>query len=315
MVLDLGDNSYRPFKKENSETVYVHKLSNHPEYIKAQIPISINKRLCKLSKSNKQFDYIKTNYQEALTQSKYNFKLDYSVNKQTDGATKRKRKRKIIYFHPPFSANVKTPIGRKFLNLIKRHFTPNHPLYKFLNPKCLKISYCCMPNVKEEITSINRKVMGRKEIQPETSPMCNCRGRIKNPNVCPLDGKCKKEQLVYRADVESNGKSMIYVGSTGRSFKDRYTKHKASLKHRNSDVPTTLSTYYWKEKDQGNEPTIKWSIVKEVRGRYTLRNGCPLCNREKLEIAKINKNMLINKRNELRSSCPHHRSDFFPTIK
>ena len=114
MILDLNRNSYRPFRKENSETVYVHKLSNHPEYIKKQIPRSINKRLNNLSKNCKEFDYVKNQYQEALTKSNYNFKLNYSEAKETDKGTKRRRKRKIIYFQPPFSTNLRTPIGRKF---------------------------------------------------------------------------------------------------------------------------------------------------------------------------------------------------------
>ena len=108
--------------------------------------------------------------------------------------TKRKRKRKIIYFQPPFSMNVRTAIGKKFLNLVKKHFKQDHALFKILNPKCLKISYCCLPNVKNEITSINKKAGGNMKNQANALPMCNCRGRTKNPNVCPLNGNCLKKE-------------------------------------------------------------------------------------------------------------------------
>ena len=140
-------------------------------------------------------------------------------------------------------------------------------------------------------------------------------GQAKNPNICPLNGACKTEQLVYIADVKSGDETKIYIRSTGLTFKDRYTKHKSSLTHRKRDVPTTLSTYYWKEKDKGNDPIIKWSNVKQVYGKYSQRNGCNLCNRERLEIARINKKNLLNKRSELISNCPHHRNNFFPTKK
>ena len=148
--------------------------------------------------------------------------------------------------------------------------------------------------------------------------LCNCRGRKKEKNganVCPLNGLCLKSNVVYRADVESNGIKKIYVGSTGTTFKTRYAGHKASLKNKDHCNPTTLSTYYWQEKNKGNEPIIKWSIVKEIHGKYKNINGCPLCNMERLEIARSDKDKLLNKRNELMSSCPHHRNRFFPKYK
>ena len=156
---------------------------------------------------------------------------------------------------------------------------------------------------------------GNKDSQLITSPLCNCRGRKKDPNVCPLNGKCQKTDIIHRADVTSNGDEKIYIGSTGTSFKTRYTQHKASLTHKDHSNQTTLSTYCWQEKAKGNSPSIKWSIVKEIRGRYNRKNGCPLCNRERLEIASINKHKLLNRRYELKSGCPHHRNDFFPTVK
>ena len=268
-----------------------------------------------LSKSKREFDFIKNTYQDALTDSNYSYELNYHTEKNTYRKTERKRRRKIIYFQPPFSLNVVTPIGRKFLTLVKKTFNPNHPLYKFLNPKCIKISYCCLPNVKNEITSINRKVRGNTEANTIAQSLCNCRGRIKDPSVCPLKGECKTEQLVYRADVESGGKNMVYVGSTANSFKERYRNHKYSLTHRKGGAPTALSTYFWLEKDKGNDPKITWSIVRKVHGKYTRKNGCPLCNRERLEIARVNKNKTLNKRNELKSNCPHNRNNYLPTKK
>ena len=83
----------------------------------------------------------------------------------------------MIYFQPPFSLNVKTQVGSKFLGLVKKHFTSKHPLYKILNPKCLNIAYCCLPNVKAEINSANN---GLKEIETTANDeveTCTCRGR------------------------------------------------------------------------------------------------------------------------------------------
>ena len=119
---------------------------------------------------------------------------------------------------------------------------------------------------------------------------------------------------IYKADVTSNGIDKVYLGSTGNTFKTRYALHKSSLKHEKHKNQTALSKFYWNEIGKGNRPTIKWSILKEIKGTYNQKNGCPICNREKLEIAIADKNKLLNKRNELKSNCPHYRSNFFETI-
>ena len=143
--------------------------------------------------------------------------------------------------------------------------------------------------------------------------MCNCRGGNKDKSICPLNGSCLKSNIIYRADISSNGEEKYYVGSTGNDFKTRYALHKASLKNVNHKNPTTLSRYYWQQKEKGNNPQIKWSIVKEIRGKFNQRNGCHLCNRERLEIARSNKKKMLNKRNELRANCPHYRKNYFAT--
>lgn len=312
VTLNLHLDSYRPYKKENSETVYIHKLSNHPEYIKRGIPNMINNRLNTLSKTKRDFEAVKANYQNALSKSEYKTELKFLGKDDNIATSKRKRRRKIIYFQPPFSKAVKTPLGRRFLRLVKKHFDPTHPLSKILNPKCLKISYSCLPNIKQEITSINRAIRGAAE-STTTQEWCNCKGRKKDKTVCPMDGKCLKANIIYRADVMSNGVEKCYFGSTGSTFKVRYGLHKASLKHQKHGNPTALSTYIWEEREKGNTPEIKWSIVKEIKGKYSQKNGCPLCNREKLEIARSNKKKLLNKRNELKANCIHHRNNFFCT--
>ena len=46
---DLINNTYRPFRKPNSEPVYIHKQSNHPPNILKELPKSINKRISDIS--------------------------------------------------------------------------------------------------------------------------------------------------------------------------------------------------------------------------------------------------------------------------
>ena len=47
---------------------------------------------------------------------------------------------------------------------------------------------------------------------------------------CLIDGKCLTEILIYKATVKAQKYIKTYISSTGLSFKDRFTKHKYSLK-------------------------------------------------------------------------------------
>ena len=51
ITLNLKDGSYRPYKKPNQETNYIHIDSDHPPSIIKQIPRSVEKRLSILSSS------------------------------------------------------------------------------------------------------------------------------------------------------------------------------------------------------------------------------------------------------------------------
>ena len=97
ITLDLANDSYSPYRKPNSEILYIHNKSNHPGHIKKGITPMINKRLCALSKSGKEFDKCKDEYESALRRSGFNTKLKFEAQ---ENKTKRKRKRKrdCLYF-------------------------------------------------------------------------------------------------------------------------------------------------------------------------------------------------------------------------
>ena len=108
----------------------------------------------------------------------------------------RKRKRNITYFNPPFSSNVKTNVGKEFLKLVRKHFTPEHKLHSLFNRMNLKLSYSCMPNIGNIIKSHNSKILNENQIP---SKLCNCR----KPNECPMEGNCLVPCVVYKAEVKS----------------------------------------------------------------------------------------------------------------
>ena len=113
--------------------------------------------------------------------------------------------------------------------------------------------------------------------------------------------------VIYQAEVTNNmnDEKMFYIGLTSKTFKERYTNHKTSFKHKKYEKEKELSKYIWKLKDLNQVPSIKWSYLKKIRGRAS-SSFCKLCLMEKLFIIESfdNKSML-NKRNKLISKCRH----------
>ena len=69
--------------------------------------------------------------------------------KQTRNKEKRKGRRKIIWFNPPFSLSVKTNIGKLFFKILKKNFPKSNPFSKIFNKNTIKISYSCTRNMKQ----------------------------------------------------------------------------------------------------------------------------------------------------------------------
>ena len=184
------------------------KKSNHPPSIIKQLPISIEPRLSSLSSSEEIFNDSGIAYQDALDKSRYKHKLKYKANIDT-ASNKKQRKRNIIWFNLPDSKNVKTNIGKIFLNLIKKHFPPHHKSHKLFNKNTVKISYSCTRNIKTIINSHNAKVLFRKKSTEQRT--YNCLNKVN----CPLEQKCLTANIVYKAKVTSsnqNYQEKVYFG-------------------------------------------------------------------------------------------------------
>ena len=83
----------------------------------------------------------------------------------------KKRKRKIIWFNPPFSLNVSTNIGKKFFSLLGKHFPKTHQLHKLLKRNNVKVSYSSLLNFKSVSNGHNKNIL----IEQEKPSPCNCR--------------------------------------------------------------------------------------------------------------------------------------------
>ena len=126
---NLNNGTYQSYRKPDNTLVYINKKSDYPPVVLKQLPKSLTKRISDISSDENIFCNSIPIYSEALQKSGFNDKLIYSTKAaDCDTSEKKKRKRKVIWFNPPFSLNVKTNVGKIFLRLVKRHFAKERPI-------------------------------------------------------------------------------------------------------------------------------------------------------------------------------------------
>ena len=133
----------------------------------------VNDRISKLSSSEEIFNNEHIPYKDALTDAGYTSNMTYN-RIQSQQTNARSRRKNVIWFNPPFSQTVKTNVAIQFLSLINKHFK-NTPLNKYFNRSTIKVSYCCMPNIKNIIAGHN-KILNKVESMQQPARLCNCRG-------------------------------------------------------------------------------------------------------------------------------------------
>ena len=132
VTLSLLDGSHRDYMKPGQVINYVHVDSNHPSIVR--IGEGVNHRLSANSSSKALFNAARGPYQEALERSGHTHKLVYKPAEAAPRGRRRSRKN-IIWFNPPWCNSVTTDLGRKFLNLVDSCFPPGHRLHKIFKPQ------------------------------------------------------------------------------------------------------------------------------------------------------------------------------------
>ena len=97
-----------------------------------------NKRISNLSCNENEFNKAKPLYKSALKSSGFNYSIKFKAPAEN---ARRNRNRKVIWFNPPYSLNVKTNIGKVFLKLVRKHCPIPQKLSKIFNLNTIKISY------------------------------------------------------------------------------------------------------------------------------------------------------------------------------
>ena len=151
-----------------------------------------------------------------------------------------------------------------------------------------------------------------KADRPSTADLkFNC--RIKN--ACPPNGECKQKSIVYKAEISSNNTTKLYYGFCSTDFKTRFSNHKHSFTHRNKRKATEVSKEVWQAKNNGVEPSIKWSIVSAAPSYNCGASRCNLCLAEKLAILSGDRKIMLKKRSEIVNKCRHRKKFKLKSIR
>lgn len=271
------------------------------------MPKAICKRISTLSDSKETFRNTIPEYEKALTES--GFSHDCKYDKKPQKCDKKQRKRKILWYNPPYSKNVATNVGKEFFKLLDRHFPEKSPLHKIFNRNTVKLSYSCMQNMSNIISSHNKSILNPSKDNAEDRS-CSCPKNSKSD--CPLDGQCLSKNIIYKAVVSTentappiNTPPKQYIGLTSTTFKERFNNHTQSFKARSKSNSSELSKYVWQLKDKKINFNIKWSIVQKAAPYNPVTKRCNLCLAEKYQIMIAPRDNTLNKRSELISKCRH----------
>ena len=159
-----------------------------------------------------------------------------------------------------------------------------------------------MPSMERRIKRMNVKKL-RIEDKNETELECKCR------KDCPMEGKCKDKEIVYRAEIKSKeGDNEIvkkYVGLTATPFIERYRNHVYSFNKPQMKNATELSKYIWKIKEEGRNYEIKWEIIRRAKAYKPGGKYCNLCTSEAIAIVGEDVRQCLNSRSEILKQCRH----------
>ena len=178
-------------------------------------------------------------------------------------------------------AEVCEAIGNFILKIkiINKHFLRHHKFYKLSNKNNIKVSYSCMPNMKNIINTHNKKIFNPPK--DNIARTCNC---IRKQQ-CPLNEKCLTNNVLYQTSIttnEENPKTKFYYGVCETAFKLRYPNHKKTFNKIKYQTDKELSNEYWNIISSSKTSNISWEILGTHKLYSQSSKLCLLCLNEKL---------------------------------
>ena len=123
---------------------------------------------------------------------------------------------------------------------ISSYFPRYHKFYMLFNKNKVKVSYSCMPNMKNIINAYNKKIINLPK--DNIGRTCNCIRK----NQCPFNEKCLTNNVLYQQVSQMKKfKKKIYYGVSETAFKLKYANRKKTFNNIKYRTDTELSNKYW----------------------------------------------------------------------
>ena len=168
-----------------------------------------------------------------------------------------------------------------------------------------------MPNMNSHIAKHNIKILqqnlhqnlnfSNKELEKRGAPFCNCQNKAN----CPMPGKCKNSNTVYRYSVRQTdtGQTETYTGCTV-GFKVRHGTHMRQVENDNYGS-TTLSSHIKSLRGSSKPHNITWNAVERAPPFNPSTGWCRLCTLERYYILFEPGEASLNQRSEFFCHCFH----------
>ena len=117
-----------------------------------------------MSADEKIFNKSKYLYHNALAESEFKHKTTFQQQKDVSAVTSKtkNRKRKTIWFNPPYSLNASTNIGKRFFKWLGQLFPKTHQLHKMCIHNNINVIYSSLPNFKNVINGHSKYILSEQ---------------------------------------------------------------------------------------------------------------------------------------------------------
>ena len=176
----------------------------------------------------------------------------------------------MIWFNPPFNANVNTNFGKLLKRLIDKPFPRHHKFQKLSNRNNVELSYSCMPNMKSVIQEHNSKIM--EDPKPTYNKTCSCRQK----SDFLLNQNCLSECSVYNAAV-NRSTTKNYHETCEKCLKEICNNHTGSFRNKSREKSTVVSNYIWELKVNYENYTMDCLISMKALPYICGMRKCDLC--------------------------------------
>ena len=208
----------------------------------------------------------------------------------------------MIRYNPPYSRNVKTNIGGRFLALIKKYFPHSRSLEKYLQKKHHRNQPQLHAKIWLHASKATTKRFSTLQRKKRKSPATAETSHLVHSTV---NAKPQSWSIII-AFITSGPTKKEYTGMSAPPFKSRHANHMTTTRYEKYSSSTEFSNYIWNLKKSNAQYEVQWRIKDRARAYSNITKRCSLCTREKYHIL----NMLgspsrLSKRSEMMSKCWH----------